>query len=545
MHALAQFPSQGDLIKFVYDALGIIPSKSEQILDLKIKNKSLQRCLQRLAKEEGVNYLENFETHIKSLINTILDLFPTFQLQSSILDTLQDIFQCYLTAVLTNHTYLDKKGSLEFVIQTTILPRLSISVLKYKECYADFFKKIHAPTDFYWFLGTNEKTPLALIIQWIYESEDLTHRQFHTLDAQTLNTQDFEQQEKDLENTQTWLKSKSLPPFTNIKTAFKRAFISHKISDERQETYLFFLLIARFCTYCQEQINETYGAIITQVHYANKIKQYINAIYKDFHLFYNDNLKISLRVQKDTIQRDPYSIKNNTNVDEMLNFAIFESFSKNCLQSGEQLALHVQRVGHTNDLPDYDESVPRNLNLVTVKNGFSYWQQNNQTQYLANIQNHSDGYSQVLNNRMSFDTWYQNYKTCGNDIVHPWLEQWIRGILAFKNNQWADALNYMDKAFETIRYAAGIRQERFLEDYLLISLANQKGYKSFKQGYKWGTFMNHFGGLKPLFHLESDKEIKDFYEAKKNDFKTFESMKNNMDMKTLTKMVFHWKYNSE
>ena len=49
MYALAQFPSQGDLIKFTYDALGVIPSKSKQILDLKIENKSLQKSLQRLA----------------------------------------------------------------------------------------------------------------------------------------------------------------------------------------------------------------------------------------------------------------------------------------------------------------------------------------------------------------------------------------------------------------------------------------------------------------------------------------------------------------
>lgn len=50
MHALAQFPSQGDLIKFTYDALGIIPNKSEQILDLKIENKSLQKKLTTLRK---------------------------------------------------------------------------------------------------------------------------------------------------------------------------------------------------------------------------------------------------------------------------------------------------------------------------------------------------------------------------------------------------------------------------------------------------------------------------------------------------------------
>ncbi len=44
----------------------------------------------------------------------------------------------------------------------------------------------------------------------------------------------------------------------------------------------------------------------------------------------------------------------------------------------------------------------------------------------------------------------------------------------------------------------------FWKSILLISLSNPKGYKSFKKAYKWGTFMNHFGGLKSLFNLESD-----------------------------------------
>ncbi len=87
--------------------------------------------------------------------------------------------------------------------------------------------------------------------------------------------------------------------------------------------------------------------------------------------------------------------------------------------------------------------------------------------------------------------------------------------LAFKKNQYQEALNFMDSAFETIRYAAGKHQERFLEEYLLISLSNPKGYKSFKKAYKWGTFMNHFGGLKSLFNLESDRKLKASIEAKK------------------------------
>ena len=541
MYALAQFPSQGDLIKFIYDAFGIIPSKSEQILDIKIENRSLQKSLQRFAKEEGSNFLENFELHIQALRSAITDLFPTWHFQFTILNTLQELFQCYLSTVIYEHTYLEKKKSFEFIIFSTLLPRLPTSILKYKEGYADFFQKITAPKNFYWFLELENQTPLSYIMQWIYKSENLAHEEFHTLHPSQLKSNEDSQDEKDLWNTQNWLNNKSLPAFNNLKAVFERAFQSHSIPKERQESYLFFLLIARFCTYCSQQIKENYGDSTLQT-ISIKIKAYLEAIYKDFHLFFNDTKRSVIENKKKNISSDGSLTETQKNENKiLLDFAIFELFSVNCLEDDE-LALHVQRMGHTNDLPDFDDHFPANFNLIILKDGFHYLQsQANPKHFLANIANYHQGYFDVLNNKMTFETWSEAYKSCNNHIVYPWLEQWIQAVLAFKKNQYNESLDYMNQAFETIRYSAGQHQERFLEDYLLISLANPKGYKSFKQAYKWGTFMNHFGGLKPLFNLESDEEIKQLYLAKKDNFHTFETMKKNMQMKDLAKMIFHWK----
>ncbi|WP_293745526.1 hypothetical protein [uncultured Acinetobacter sp.] len=542
MYALAQFPSQGDLIKFAYDALGIIPSKSEQILDLKIENKSLQRNLQRFAKEQGSNFLENFDQHISALHIAIADLLPSWHLQYTILNTFKDLFQCYVGAVLEDHTYLNKQGSFEFILQTTILQRLPISIIKYKEVYIDFFKDTYAPQDFYWFLESEEQTPLSYIMQWIYKSENLPYKNFHQLDVNILEVSDYEEQDKDLENTKNWLNNKSLPAFNDLKAVFERAFESHHVPQKRRENYLFFLLIARFCNYCIKQIKKNYGDSILQS-ISIKLKAYLEAIYKDFHLFYNHEKKSIIAKKKEDTTYDHSIPESKKNGDVIINFAGFELFSMNCLQSGKDLALHVQRVGHTNDLPDFDDSFPANFNLITLKDCFNYLQSKaNPKDFLANIENYHHGYFEVLNKKMDFDDWFKEYKTCQNDIVYPWLEKWIRGVIAFKKNHYQEAMDFMDSAFETIRYSAGKHQERFLEDYLLVSLANPKAYKSFKQAYKWGTFMNHFGGLRTLFNLENDEDIKQFYQEKKVGFKAFEAMKNGMDMRTLSKLVFHWSY---
>lgn len=52
------FPSQGDLLKFFYNATGLIPTKGEEILDISIKPKSLHKNLKRLAEEKECNFLE-------------------------------------------------------------------------------------------------------------------------------------------------------------------------------------------------------------------------------------------------------------------------------------------------------------------------------------------------------------------------------------------------------------------------------------------------------------------------------------------------------
>ena len=68
------FPSQGDLLKFFYNATGIIPTKGENILDTEINSKSVHKALTRVAEEEGCNFLENFNQYSEELFSSISSL---------------------------------------------------------------------------------------------------------------------------------------------------------------------------------------------------------------------------------------------------------------------------------------------------------------------------------------------------------------------------------------------------------------------------------------------------------------------------------------
>ncbi|WP_201573169.1 hypothetical protein [Psychrobacter nivimaris] len=90
MSELAQFPSQGDLLKFIYNATGIIPSKKKFIIDIDVDDKSLHKSLDRLAKEEG-DFLKNSEQYISEFRSAIYGLFTNAMYSGTLYDPLVEL----------------------------------------------------------------------------------------------------------------------------------------------------------------------------------------------------------------------------------------------------------------------------------------------------------------------------------------------------------------------------------------------------------------------------------------------------------------------
>ena len=533
MSDLAQFPSQGDLLKFVYNATGIIPSKNQFILDIEIDNKSLHRSLNRLAREEG-DFLKKFEEHANEFRSAIHGLFSDAMYSYKLSDALVELFQIYTQTVLTDHTYLEKKKSLLYLIHHVFLQRATILIFKYQHYYSAFLDTSLSPKSKFWFLEYEGTTPLACVMNWIYACEDKNIEVFH--DASESSAHEcFDQIDKDLVNVRNWLSGTTkLPPFSNILDIFNRAFKAHKIDGDKKDRYVFFLFIARFATYCLDSLFES----IDKKDVLNilvKVKSYLELIEIDY--------EISC-LAFDSLELDSNEQNGQVTSEQILRKAKLAMFFEITYKWNEHFAQFSPK--EINALPEISRS-PNNFVIKTFKDYLVTIDSFHNNEYKENIENCIYGYD-VMKQKYNYQQWLDDYYEVGNDVVYPWLVHWIDGMKSFYHKYFEASLTTMRKAFDTIRYSAGDRQIKFIEDYMLVALAqpnksgNVQGWKDFKLAFKWGVFMNHFDAFPEFYTDVNDKELKVIFKDKKQSYKSFSS--SNFDSKILAKLLFHWKYDS-
>ena len=153
-----------------------------------------------------------------------------------------------------------------------------------------------------------------------------------------------------------------------------------------------------------------------------------------------------------------------------------------------------------------------------------------------------------MKEKYDYQKWLNEYYKVGNNKVYPWLVHWVDGMRFFYQRDFDASIREMQQAFNTIRYSAGSSQIKFIEDYMLVALAqpnkngNVQGWKDFKIAFKWGVFMNHFDAFPKFYSDKSNKELKTMFEENKKAFISFPS--NSMDTGLLAKLLFHWKYDT-
>ena len=556
MSDLAQFPSQGDLLKFIYNATGIIPSKKQFIIDIDMDDKSLHKSLNRLAKEEG-DFLKNSEQHISELRSAIHSLFTNAMYSDTLYDPLVELFQIYTQTVLTNHTYLGKKKSLFFLINNVFLQRATISIFKYEHYYSAFLDASISPNKTFWYLEYKNATPLASVINWIYNCENKIQKDFHNTFCEKCGG-NIDQIDKDLVNVNNWVSGTvKLPTFSSILDVFDRAFKFHNIDDDRRQKYIFFLLIARFASYCLKSLYENYKEEDAS-DILKKLRDYLNLINKD----YNQVCAV-IEAKRDSrltgIEKDigeSWTKIQNTDLfldkseESQRNIAhtlskIQQKYSEKSLKNSH---MYTKSLGEI-----YQEELERWYTNSTAPDKFiiRFFQDTltpfNDEIYTKNIENCIYSYD-VMKEKYDYQKWLNEYYEVGNNKVYPWLVHWVDGMRFFYQRDFDASIREMQQAFNTIRYSAGSSQIKFIEDYMLVALAqpnkngNVQGWKDFKIAFKWGVFMNHFDAFPEFYSDKSNKELKTMFEKNKKAFISFPL--NSMDTGLLAKLLFHWKYDT-
>lgn len=520
------FPSQGDLLKFFYNATGIIPTKGESILDITINPKSAHKALTRLAEEEGCNFLENFNQYSEELFTSISTLVLQEKFKDILIKPIIEIFNGYLKLILTEHACLDKKQNIENLIErfmVNIAQACFPAEIYYKYLLDDSYPE--APDLLSW-LKDSERTPLAHAMNWIYSSEKISYQTFHQLDN------DLDQTDKDLTNIKNWLTGKVLLPSTSqIISTFHRAFRNLKITPELVDTYTLFLLIARFLTYCKNVMSSTYGASYTS-RYIDLFIQAYSAVKRDFFILLG-KLPFSKYLTSMSLE------EKETVVVELFYYSIevFENNYREMLQ--HYTARQLLELWIPKDKPYHAATVHIHRYL-----GLTGKTEKIMKPFEVNIENISHAYDLINGTKSNYDGWLKEYKQVKNDERYPWLKHWVDAVFLFKQKQYSQALENMREAFKDIRYTSANKMIDFLESYMIMSLLieDKAGWKDFKKAFKWGVFINQFGGdLKPFYDIPDGTDIRKIFEDKLTVVSSLEKIR---DLKTLATLVFHWKYSA-
>jgi hypothetical protein len=203
------FPTQGVLIKFAFDATGVLPRKRGELDGMsETDKKNIQKSLERLASEEG-NLSDRCDDLIRTLVSIIAGNIKNGKLALAMGDVAFDLFEVYRAVIRSDGSYLEKHDTVRWFTSTYVIGRLVLSVNKHLLRYNIIADGLITPEDPYWFLpsidGTKITWPLEKVMRWVYVVCDTTQTHFH-YPGKHATSSSFEQQQR-LDNASNWLET--------------------------------------------------------------------------------------------------------------------------------------------------------------------------------------------------------------------------------------------------------------------------------------------------------------------------------------------------
>jgi len=260
------FATQGELVKLVYDAFGVLPRKEASRDDIdETQKKAIQKQLARLAKEEG-GLLSNLGQVIQGLSNILTTYIPNIQIMSAIGDSLSDLLDAYNRLVSEEGTYLGKGQSVQYFISTTAIPVLVVSLNRsfLKHRLADL--NLETPDDTFWYLPTaasdaSQILPLEKVMRWAYTRCGLSQTQFHYPGKNAQSDNNTLQQ--NLDSAIKWTRGVRLPALPALFKNFEESFTAlaqngREVPKELQVSIFVALMIARVASYLAREITSAY-----------------------------------------------------------------------------------------------------------------------------------------------------------------------------------------------------------------------------------------------------------------------------------------------
>lgn len=495
MNTTVGFPTLGEMIKFAYESFGVLALKDDLSGEIdETEKKTIQTALRRLAKEEG-NINENIGELIHSLYSLLKAKIKSQRIRDSVGSVLMDVLEVYQAVLKDNGTYLNKKDSMKWFLSDYAISRLAFSLRKHTLAFNVAGDNFTTPEGL-WFLPTltEEKIiyPLEKVMMWIYKECGQSKKSFHYPDES--HSANHEQQERNLENVQNWMKGKSLPSLSALIWNFnysielinnaKNSDSRISISDHRQENFCAILFIARASTYICKAVFDNYGLPFAEEINAKFVRelQSVTDEFSRIKTFIENHLK-KANYPPDTIDIIWYEgitdfCRHYANKSHQ-----FSEFLKTKTPD-EQAAIFQNPIEIENLIQHFGkfsvQSIAEKFNRTTT-----YDMHPDFPVYLHKglvLKNNSHASKEEIT---IFET---AIRASGTEPLLPWILPWIKGAYHYRREEYDLAYPFFQEAFNSAKYCAGLNQYKLINQFVEVAAKNNK-FLEFKKGVRWAQYL--------------------------------------------------------
>lgn len=507
MHA--SFISLGQVIKFAYDATGVLPRKRSERTELDDKDiKRIKKQLERLVDEEG-SLMDRCGKLIQTLAFELAGTIQNPKVNLAIGETLLDLLDVYKAVVRDDGTYLSQKDSLRWFCGAHAIPRLLLSIHKHALRFNLAAEGLLTPTEEDWYLptisGAEIAWPLGKAMNWTYEQCRTSRTQFHN-PGKAVNQEDPEGRQS-LENASNWLSGESFPSWPGLHWNFSRSIdrlvaakepYGRSVSEIGKESILYVLFLARLSTYVSKELRDAYGTDVL-IEMVTQFKRHRDWLAVDLEAFKAETVTYIARYDAPESATDEIWLQFSDQY-----WQWFYDRARDCSKA-------MQRLLETSD----DHTIPEELiselcgryGDYTVRSALDWMNYASALQIPEYFPEALHKGFDLKNDSSAMDADADAYeaeiKEKGLTTSLEWMVHWTRAAHCYRKEQHDKAFIHIQKAFNLAKYSAGQNQYKIVNQYIELAAKNSS-WKSFKKGVAWASFL----GL-PVRWLRDDEPSED------------------------------------
>jgi hypothetical protein len=476
------FPTQGEVIQFVFDALGIMPRKHEDDPSFdETHKKSTQKALQRLAVEEGV-LDQRLGEMIQTLSYLVAGSIPPRE-SLALGDILCDLFDIYRDTLRTEGTFLTKLESVKWILMDRVVQRLPISIVKHLQRYNVAADSLIVPTDIYWYLPSRGVDgwlwPLEKVMRWAYELAGTSIKRFHW-------PEDCQTQEKNFESAKKWLADIHVPSWPALLMNFNQSFDAlgrtqveqglPTLSDAQKDSIRMALFVARVSTYISkkilihldnESLNEACLRYQTIADCVEDDKQRVNRCVQQ------------IIVRKGISSNELDQLWFDVSTDYWVQFAyrqnsILQGLKHNKISEVQAVKM-LQSLGRLRQLSFEKPEIFKPV--YSIPPGFSK----------AVLDGLALRKSADINTE-KIEAYAKSLDEKNLHHVLEWMVPWQMATCHYCAGRYEAAYPFIKDAFEKAQYCAGSHQYLLVNQYIELAAKNDKR-RDFKRGIEWATYL--------------------------------------------------------